>query len=138
MSPRPHRKRRIEAVPSITGMRPQGGGRRYRGSQEVVNLMLEEYEALRLCDYLGQNHETAAANMQVSRPTFTRICTSGRQKMARALVEGLEVVVGGGNVHMGSNDRCVCPNCNTETDHQPGVPCKEHRCPQCGAPMVRK
>ena len=136
MSPRPHRKRHIQARPSITGMRPQGGGR-YRHGQNAINLMLEEYEALRLCDYRGLNHEDAAAEMQVSRPTFTRICTNARKKMATALVEGLEVNVGGGNVHVAQNDYCVCPHCNTKLNHEPGVPCKDHKCPECGAQMVR-
>jgi len=136
MSPRPHRKRRIQAAPSITGMRPQGGGR-YRHGQSAINLMLEEYEALRLCDYQGLNHEDAATEMQVSRPTFTRICTNARKKMATALVEGLEVVVGGGNVNIAKHEYCVCPGCNIKIEHEPGVPCKTRKCPECGAQMVR-
>ena len=39
---------------------------------EVV-LTVDEWEALRLADYEGLYHDTAAREMNVSRPTFGRI-----------------------------------------------------------------
>lgn len=138
MSPRPHRARYVAANPGISGMRPLGGRRTHgRGHNAAIVLMLEEYEALRLCDYEGLNHESAAARMQVSRPTFTRICTSARFKMAQALVEGLPVDITGGNVVMRS-DQCVCPGCGAVMPHRPGVPCSQQVCEHCGARMTRE
>ncbi|MCD6447905.1 MAG: hypothetical protein J7L58_02520 [Thermoplasmata archaeon] len=32
---------------------------------------------------------------------------------------------------------CICPACGYRAPHQPGVPCRQMRCPRCGAPMVR-
>ncbi len=136
MSPRPHRKRFVDTHPPISGFNPTGGRGRHR-ARSAIMLKLEEYEALRLCDYLGNNHESAASMMQVSRPTFTRICTSARRKIAQALVEGLPVKIGGGNVVMGSS-MCVCRECGHEMAHQPGIPCNEHKCEQCGSTMKRK
>jgi predicted DNA-binding protein (UPF0251 family) len=33
---------------------------------------------------------------------------------------------------------CICLHCNTRKPHQPGVPCKESSCPQCGKKMIRE
>ena len=138
MSPRPHRQRQISAAPSIAGMRPTGNAhQRGRGQSMGVRLMLEEYEAIRLCDYLKMNHEQAAAMMEVSRPTFTRICTNAREKIATALVEGKEIVISGGNVFTRS-EQCVCTKCGYEMPHKPGVPCNHSVCERCGARMIRQ
>ena len=40
---------------------------------EAVELTVEEYEAVRLVDYLGLNQEEAAAQMGVARTTVQRI-----------------------------------------------------------------
>lgn len=138
MSPRPHRQRQISSVPSISGMRPTGNThQRGRGQGVGVQLMLEEYEAIRLCDYLKMNHEQAAAMMEVSRPTFTRIFTNAREKIAMALVEGKEIVISGGNVFTRTG-QCVCPKCGYEMPHTPGVPCNHSVCERCGARMIRQ
>lgn len=34
-------------------------------------------------------------------------------------------------------DKCICPECQFEQPHQPGKPCKEQTCPQCGHLMRR-
>ena len=102
-----------------------------------IQLMLEEYEAIRLCDYLKMNHEQASALMEVSRPTFTRICTNAREKIATAMVEGKGLVISGGNVFT-RKDQCVCTNCGHVMPHQPGVPCSHSVCEKCGARMMRQ
>lgn len=43
---------------------------------------MEEYEALRLMDYLGLNQEEAAAQMGVARTTVQRIYAQARRKLA--------------------------------------------------------
>lgn len=37
----------------------------------------------------------------------------------------------------GQPGECVCPQCGTKAPHERGMPCLQHKCPQCGAPMVR-
>ncbi len=37
----------------------------------------------------------------------------------------------------GPGGECVCPQCGARVPHQPGVPCTQVRCPQCGTPMIR-
>ena len=33
---------------------------------------------------------------------------------------------------------CICPECNNEIIHEPGIPCREQHCPRCNHQMVRK
>jgi predicted DNA-binding protein (UPF0251 family) len=33
---------------------------------------------------------------------------------------------------------CICLHCNTKIPHQPGVPCRESVCLQCGRKMIRE
>jgi hypothetical protein len=61
-------------------------------------MTLDEYEALRLADLDGLHHEDAAAQMLVSRPTFSRILESAHRKQADALVHGKALRIEGGPV----------------------------------------
>ncbi len=51
-------------------------------------LKLEELESIRLKDLLQLDQVRAAELMGISQPTFHRIITEARRKIARALVEG--------------------------------------------------
>ena len=107
--PRPKRSRRIYRPPVATGFAPFGIS---SGSNGSITLLFEEYEALRLSDYEGIAQQESADRMEISRPTFSRIYDQARQKLARALVEGLTVLIEGGNV---SFDEVwfKCKACNT-------------------------
>jgi len=39
---------------------------------------------------------------------------------------------------MGEGGYCICPKCEKRIAHQRGTPCKEERCPECGAKMLRE
>ena len=65
---------------------------------EAVELTVEEYEAVRLMDYLGLNQEEAAAQMGVARTTVQRIYAQARRKLAVFLVEGRALQIGGGGM----------------------------------------
>jgi len=60
---------------------------------EQVYLDLDEFEALRLADLEGLYHKEAAARMNVSRPTFSRIISRARQKVADAIINGKALVI---------------------------------------------
>ena len=45
---------------------------------------------------------------------------------------------GPGNSGLGAGGRCVCPKCGGTHPHQPGVPCMEARCPDCGVALLRE
>ena len=67
-----------------------------------IPLLFDEYESIRLLDYLGLTQEQAAQKMEVSRPTLTRIYEKARQTIAKAFVEGKMIVIEGGNVQFDS------------------------------------
>jgi len=39
---------------------------------------------------------------------------------------------------MGPSGFCVCAKCGEKIPHRAGTPCKEEKCPKCGAKMVRE
>jgi hypothetical protein len=39
---------------------------------------------------------------------------------------------------MGSGGFCLCPKCGFKKAHKAGKPCREEKCPECGAGMVRE
>jgi predicted DNA-binding protein (UPF0251 family) len=64
------------------------------GGREL--LTREGLEAIRLFDLEGLDQQTAAELMGVSRPTFGRVLAAARLALARAVVEGRELVIEGG------------------------------------------
>lgn len=106
--PRRRRLRKIVAPPQFTGFRPYGTN---SVSDEFVELLYEEYEAVKLADYDMMNHQEAADLMGVSRPTFARIYESARRKIAQALVETKEIKAVFGNAWMDKN-WFVCNECH--------------------------
>lgn len=86
--PRRRRFRKIIKPPEFKGYKPYG---HLLGGTESVELLYEEYEAIKLSDYDRMKHEQAAELMGVSRATFARVYQSARQKIAKALVETKEI-----------------------------------------------
>jgi predicted DNA-binding protein (UPF0251 family) len=128
--PRPFRLRKISNPPIITGFKPYGNNINGNKS-EVVFLQLEEYEALRLCDFEMLNHFKAAQQMGVSRPTLTRIYDRSRKKIAEAFVLGKQLVIEGGKIYF-DNDWFSCEECgcffNNPVKHE-----EIRNCPLCGS-----
>lgn len=60
---------------------------------EKVELRLDEFEALRLCDYDGLNQIEAGETMGVSRGTVQRLLISGRKKVVDALLHTKELIL---------------------------------------------
>ncbi len=55
-------------------------------SLESVEIALDEFEAIRLCDLEGKNQIDASEVMGVSRGTVQRLLNSGRKKIVDALL----------------------------------------------------
>lgn len=94
---RPKKERRIEQVPKSKFYKPAGIP---NNELENVSLTLEEIEAVRLKDLEGLNQQQAAEKMEVSRPTFQRILSDARQKIAEALISGKSLKFEGGNYRL--------------------------------------
>lgn len=63
---------------------------------DSIDLLYEEFEALRLADYEDLTQEEAAKKMNISRPTFTRLYAKARKNIAKAFVEGKAIIIRGG------------------------------------------
>ena len=61
---------------------------------EVVDLGLDELEAMRLCDFEGKEQEEAATAMGISRGTVQRLLESGRKKLLDSVVHGKALCFG--------------------------------------------
>jgi len=61
-----------------------------------VNLTLDEFEAVRLADLEGLKQVEAARKLRISRPTFSRIVSSARNKIADGLVNIKAIRIEGG------------------------------------------
>jgi predicted DNA-binding protein (UPF0251 family)/ssDNA-binding Zn-finger/Zn-ribbon topoisomerase 1 len=100
---------------------------------KTLNITVDEYEALRLADYEGMEHLEASEKMAISRPTFTRLIEKARRKIAKAIVEGMELVVEGGNIEF-QNTLRRCLDCGDEKLSPSDV--KIEDCPECGSDNV--
>ena len=91
--PRPRLKRRVHFQPDITYFKPAGVA--MAQLNEVV-LTVDEFEALRLKDFLNLDQSKAAKKMKISQPTFHRLISSARKRVAEALVKGNAIKIEGG------------------------------------------
>jgi predicted DNA-binding protein (UPF0251 family) len=89
--------RRIAGRPVASIFKPVGIPVR---ELEQVVMTLDEFEALRLASLNGLYQEQAAEEMNISRPTFSRIIESAHRKVADALVHGKALRIEGGLVQL--------------------------------------
>nr|MBD3622413.1 DUF134 domain-containing protein [Sunxiuqinia sp.] len=120
--PRKKRQRRLLAPPSVKGFSVFGPKNR----AEQVVLFFEEYEAIKLLDYDNLTQEEAAVCMEVSRPTLTRIYEAARNKVARSMVEGKDLLIRGGNFQFDEN-WYRCNDCSAKFN----MADKGENCPVC-------
>lgn len=43
-----------------------------------------------------------------------------------------------GRLGLGPEGYCLCPKCGFRKEHQPGVPCIQEHCPNCGSALIRQ
>jgi uncharacterized protein len=92
--PRPRKQRFVQQMPIATIYKPIGISAR---NLPILNLSVEELEALNLADVIKMEQEDAAEEMAISRPTFSRILASARTTVAEALVKGYAISINGGD-----------------------------------------
>jgi uncharacterized protein len=126
----PYRKRRVHKPPSFKNFKPCGIP---RSRLKTVTLTVDEYEAIRLADYMRLEHLQAAEKMAISRPTFTRLIEKARHKFALAIVDGFELIVEGGNIEF-SNTLHRCRDCGDEQINPYTEDIED--CPECGSENV--
>lgn len=124
---RPKKERMVHQPPLYTAFKPVG----IMGSAlQQLALNLDEYEAIRLADYLGMDHAEAAEEMEISRSTFTRLIEEARKKVSQFLIEGKQLYIEGGNIHFRGNViRCLDCGHMFNTGFENDL----IKCPACGS-----
>lgn len=100
-------QRIVHEPPLFSAFKPYGV---HTGDLGEIQLTLDEFEALRLADQIGLSQEEAAEEMEISRPTFSRLIEKARNKMAEFIIGGKVLTIGGGTIHFRSN-LIRCRNC---------------------------
>ena len=104
---RPVKRRRVCGLPPVGAFRPEGGP-----GGPVIEVTVDEYEAVRLIDLLGLTQEECAAQMNVARTTVQAIYDSAREKLACMLAEGRPLTVQGGTYDLcGQAEHCCGRRC---------------------------
>lgn len=91
--PRHPKSRRICIPPKMKGFKPFGIS---FCKEEPVQLTFEEYESMRLVNYELLDQDVAASQMNISRPTFTRIYNKALRQIALSFIEGRTIEIDGG------------------------------------------
>ncbi|MGC8587178.1 MAG: DUF134 domain-containing protein [Candidatus Micrarchaeia archaeon] len=85
---RPHSRLFIEEMPRFKVFMP-----RPMLGKEPIELLYPEFEAVRLSDVEKLTQEEIASRMKTSRGTAWRLLESGREKIARAIVESRPLII---------------------------------------------
>jgi len=91
----------------MEGFKPYG---MQKCDQGPLILKYEEFESIRLIDYDLLSQDLAAKQMNISRPTFTRIYNRALKTIAKAFVEGKVIEIEGGNFQF-EHDWYKCKKC---------------------------
>jgi predicted DNA-binding protein (UPF0251 family) len=90
---RPKKTRWVKCIPDERCFKPLC---KPLSKVKTVCLTVDEFEALRLADLEGSKQVDAARRLKISRPTFSRIVASARQKVADGLVNIKAIRIEGG------------------------------------------
>ncbi len=127
-------KRRVSCLPKATFFKPREVP---LCDLEIINLSVEELEAIRLCDLLQVEQNEAADMMGISRKTFWNDLQKARQKVVDALVNGKAIEITGGD-YVNSGEckvEFLCIDCNNMWES----PCNKARpcaCPACSSKSI--
>jgi len=89
---RPKKYRMVHHDPKINQFSPRGRP----GRPDETNLSMDEFEAIRLTDFMGYKQKETARSMNISQQTVSRILRKARKKIADCLVNGKIIKIQGG------------------------------------------
>ncbi len=123
--------RKVVVPPKFKGYKPYGNHK----VNGFIELLYEEYEAIKLSDYDMLTHKEAGDVMGISRATFARIYEKGRRKIAEAFVENKEIITVYGNVFF-DNNQYKCNSCSAVFNIT--TTSKKDICPVCKSTEIEK
>jgi len=130
--PRRKRHRFVRGEPPVSVYKPAGIP--IKELDEIL-ITVDEFEAIRLADFEGLSQRDACAIMKISQPTFNRILSSARSKIAEGIVLGQVLRIEGGKyVLSDGSGGLLCTECGKRLDMK-----KDDRnsCPKCGSTKLR-
>jgi len=89
---RPKKYRIIRLDPRISQFSPRGKP----GRPDEAHLTMDQYEAIRLADFMGLSQKEAAQSMHISQQTFSRTLKKAHKVVADGLVSGKIIKIQGG------------------------------------------
>ena len=99
--PRPIKGRNVCCLPRNARFGPLG----QRGAMRSgVTMTVDEFETIRLIDYMNFTQEECAQQMNVARTTVQGIYDQARKKLARALVDCVPLTISGGEYKLYGGD----------------------------------
>lgn len=105
--------------------------------EDAITMSIAEFEAMRLKHYINLTQKDAADKMNVSQPTFSRVLDSAHNKITKALIEGKQIRVVGGNIRFKTGFRGYgCLECDYEWQDEKASKDKKETCPKCGSSKV--
>ncbi len=107
---RPEKNKRICSLPKNNLFYSQNS----QDPEDLTIMTLEEYETLRLIDYIGLTQEQCAKQMHVARTTVQRIYTDAKKKVVSFLVNGTALEICGGNYVVCENNDTCCQKFDCE------------------------
>lgn len=143
---KPKKEKNVEFEPIAVNFKPVGTSKIL--SEEVI-LNMEEFEAIRLKDFMGLEQKKSAKSMKISQPTFHRLLLSARRKIGGAIVQGKAIRIEGGVYKIHKKEReeskmskgtgllCICPTCKHTEPKKTSLPCFAIKCPICEIAMRR-
>ncbi len=124
---RPKNNRIVHEPPIFTEFKPA----RVPGKSLVqIQYTLDEFEAMRLADFMGLSHEEAANEMEISRSTFSRLIEKSRKKIAEFIIQGKMLTIDGGNIHFRRN---IIQCCNCGHMFKTSMDTPVTHCPECNS-----
>lgn len=113
---RPVKQRRICELPKYIEFVSCG-----RREAEEINMTIDEYETIRLIDYMGLSQDECSIQMNVARTTVQSIYDTARRKLSDYLVNGKRLKIDGGTYQL-------CPKAEGCCGKSCGKSCGYHNC----------
>ena len=118
---RPRKHRRICSVPNQKQLNS------FEKGENTVDITIDEFETVRLIDYVGLTQQECAKQMQVARSTITAIYDSARYKISDSLINHKSLNVEGGDFELCPNSKHCCRQCGKNRCGR----CKHGTCDRC-------
>ena len=115
--PRPSKARRICQTPACGRFGPMN-----EPAHASVVMTVDEFETIRLIDLEGMTQEQCAEQMDIARTTVQAIYSSARLKLARCLVNQMELTIDGGDYVLCDGNSAQCRRfCHRKRDDHPST-----------------